>query len=109
MPNNGHLRFPGLPPGSYTMRIEMEGFTPVHETDIRIGAGQQIERNAILNVAGVAESIVVEGLGSRIDTSEAGLGTRFGSEDIRAIPTRRSRVRSASIDAWPASCSLPSR
>ena len=58
-PAKGQLRFPVLPPGSYVMDIEMEGFAPVHEADIRIGAGQQIERYAVLQVAGVAESIVV--------------------------------------------------
>ena len=60
-----------------------------HEEDIRIGAGATIERTAVLNVAGLAESVVVEGAGSRIEARDPGFGTRFGPEDLKAIPTRR--------------------
>ena len=43
----------------------------------------------VLNLAGVAESIVVEGAGSRIEARGSGFETRFGPEDLKAIPTRR--------------------
>ncbi len=33
----GQLRFPALPPGSYVLDIEMQGFATYHEEDIRIG------------------------------------------------------------------------
>ena len=63
----GQLRFPTLPPGSYTLDIEMPGFDTYHEEDISIGAGATIERTAVLHPAGREESIVVEGAGSRIE------------------------------------------
>jgi hypothetical protein len=85
----GQLRFPTLPPGSYMLDIEMQGFAPYHEEDIRIGAGATIERTAVLRLAGVEESIVVEGAGSRIEARDPGFGTRFGPEDLKAIPVRR--------------------
>ena len=90
--DKGHLRFPSLPPGTYTFEIELEGFTRYYEVDMRIGAGATIERPIALTVAGVAESVVVEGTGSRIDPRNPGFGTRFGSEDIDAIPTRRTSM-----------------
>jgi hypothetical protein len=43
-------------------------------------------------VAGVAESIVVEGTGSRIEARNPGFGTRFGTEDLKTIPTRRASM-----------------
>jgi hypothetical protein len=85
----GQLRFPILPPGSYRLDIEMRGFATYHEEDIPIGAGATIERTAVLQPAGREESIVVEGTGSRIDARDPGFGTRFGLEDIEAIPVRR--------------------
>ena len=88
----GQLRFPGLPPGSYVLDIELQGFTTLHEEDIRIGAGATIERTATLKVAGIEQSVVVEGAGSRLDARDPGFGTRFGQEDLRAIPTRRSSM-----------------
>jgi TonB-dependent receptor-like protein/carboxypeptidase family protein len=85
----GQLRFPALPPGSYALDIEMLGFATYHEVDVPIGAGATIERTAVLSVAGVAESLTVEGAGSRIEARGSGFETRFGLDDLRAIPTGR--------------------
>src|SRR5437764_7390728 len=40
----GQLRFLALPPGSYVLDIELQGFATYHEEDIRVGAGSTIER-----------------------------------------------------------------
>ena len=85
----GQLRFPALPAGVYVLDIEAPGFTAYHEEGIRIGAGATIERTALLDVAGVEESLVVEGAGSRIEARGSGFETRFGREDLGSIPTRR--------------------
>ena len=85
----GQLRFPALPPGRYVLDIEFQGFTTYHEEDIPIGVGATIERTAVLKLAGLEESVVVEGAGSRIEARDPGFGTRFGPEDLKAIPTRR--------------------
>jgi hemin uptake protein HemP len=88
----GQLRFLALPPGSYVLDIELQGFATYHEEDIRVGAGSTIERTAVLRIAGVEESIVVQGAGSRIEARDPGFGTRFGPEDLKAIPTRRASM-----------------
>jgi TonB dependent receptor-like, beta-barrel/Carboxypeptidase regulatory-like domain len=88
----GQLRFLTLAPGAYALDIELPGFARFHEEDIAIGAGATIERTVVLQLAGVAESVVVEGAGSRIEARSPGFGTRFGPEDMKAIPTRRSSM-----------------
>jgi hypothetical protein len=85
----GQLRFPALPPGPYVFDIELQGFSPYHEEGISIGAGATIERTAVLTLAGLAESVAVEEAGSRIEARDSGFVTRFGPEDLNAIPTRR--------------------
>ena len=85
----GQLRFPALPPGAYVLDIVARGLGAYHEENIRIGVGATIERTVVLKVAGVEESLVVEGTGSRIEARESGFETRFGSEVLRAIPARR--------------------
>jgi Carboxypeptidase regulatory-like domain/TonB dependent receptor-like, beta-barrel len=85
----GQLRFPILPPGTYALDIELAGFATYHEADVTIGAGATIERTVVLKLAGVAESVVVEGSGSRIEARSSGFETRFKAEDFQAIPTRR--------------------
>ena len=80
---------PGVAPGVYVLDVELTGFAAYHEEDIRIGAGATIERTVELTLAGFAESVVVEGAGSRIDARDTGFRTRFGAEDLDAIPMRR--------------------
>src|SRR5262245_16072564 len=60
----GQLRFAALPPGAYSLDVEMSGFATYHEEDIRIGAGATIERTVVLKLAGMAESLTVQGAGS---------------------------------------------
>jgi len=88
----GQLRFPALPPGPYVLDIEFPGFTAYREENISIGAGATIERTAVLTLAGFAESVAVEGAGSRIEARDPGFGTRFGTGDLDAIPTRRASM-----------------
>jgi len=85
----GQLRFLALPPGLYVLDIEFQGFSTYHEVDVLIGAGATIERTAVLTLAGLAESVAVEGAGSRIEARDSGFMTLFGPEDLKAIPTRR--------------------
>src|SRR5215213_4924759 len=85
----GQWRFPVLLPGTYALDIEFAGFAPHHEADVRIGAGATLERTVVLQVAGVAQSVVVQDSGSRIEARSSGFETRFGPEYLRTIPSRR--------------------
>src|SRR5580765_8360834 len=90
--DKGQLRFPALPPGPYVLDISLPGFATYHEEDIRIGVGSTIERTTVLIIASVEESCVVQASGSLIEARDPGFGTRFGLEDIKAIPTRRASM-----------------
>jgi outer membrane receptor protein involved in Fe transport len=85
----GQLRFPVLAPGSYALTIELPPkFALYREENITIGAGATLERTVVLTLAGVAETVVVEGT-SRIEARSSGFETRFGQEYLKTIPTRR--------------------
>lgn len=90
--DKGQLRFSALPPGSYTLEVHLDGFATHHESGIVIGAGATIARSIKLVPAGFVQSLVVDGTTSRIDARDPGFGTRFGPEDLRAIPSRRSSM-----------------
>ena len=87
--DRGKFRFYVLPPGLYVLDVELQGFAATRDTDIRIAAGSTLERTVVLHVAG-AESVVVEGGGSRIDARSPGFGTSYGPEDWQGTPMRRS-------------------
>jgi TonB-dependent receptor-like protein/carboxypeptidase family protein len=85
----GQLRFPVLAPGSYALAIELPPkFASYREENITIGAGATLERTVVLSLAGVAETVVVEGT-SRIEARSSGFETRFGQDYLTTIPTRR--------------------
>jgi hypothetical protein len=90
--DKGQLRFLALPPGAYAIDVELSGFTAYREAGIAIGVNVTIERTVVLQLAGVAESIVVEGTGSRIDARDSGFASRVGPEDLKTIPTRRASM-----------------
>src|SRR5262245_21363736 len=90
--DKGQLRFPALPPGLYTLDIELTRFAAYHENPFRIGAGASIERTAVLSLAGVAESLTVRGAGSRIEARSSGFETRLEPDHLRTIPTGRSSM-----------------
>ena len=87
----GRFNFLVLPPGRYDITIELSGFATYREPRIEIGAGGTVERLVVMQLAGVAESILVQP-DLRTDARDAGFGTRFGPDDIKAIPTRRASM-----------------
>jgi hypothetical protein len=87
--DRGQFRFPILPPATYVLEIELPGFATYAEADVRIGVGATLERSVVLNVAGIAQSIVVQGSGSRLEARSSGFETRFGPEYLKTIPSRR--------------------
>jgi Carboxypeptidase regulatory-like domain len=120
----GQLRLLGLPPGTYALEIEMLGFAPFHEEGIQIGAGATIERTVVLKLAGVEESVVVEGSGSRIEARDPGFGSRLARRiskrsrcGVLACSTssgpplecRRPRREAARPTASPRSAPVPTR
>ena len=68
----GQLRFPLLPPGTYSLEVEGDGFAPYHEQGIRIGLGATIERRVVLTIANREESVVVQGAGRTSRLAAAG-------------------------------------
>ena len=87
----GQLRFQALPPGIYTLDVELKGFAPYRVSDISIGAGSTREIPVILTAAD-SVSVVVEGTSSRLDARDPGFGTRFTREDFQSTPTRRASM-----------------
>ncbi len=84
----GQLRFPALPPGIYDLEIEFTGFQAYRVKGLSVRPGGTIEQTVILALH-FEESLDVEGEGSRIEARGSGFDSRFGREDIQAIPTRR--------------------
>ena len=84
----GQFRFPVLALGEYALDVGLANLSAYRETGIQIDVQASLERTVVLKLAGIAESISVEG-GSAVDTERSGLSSRFGGHQLSAIPVRR--------------------
>jgi hypothetical protein len=85
----GQFRLRALAPGVYVLDVEAAGFATRREEGITIGAGQTIERIVVVGLATLNATVVVATAGSRLDARSSGFETRFGRDDLLAIPVRR--------------------
>jgi hypothetical protein len=85
----GQYRFPALAPGSYGLVIEIAGFRTYIEEGLRVQVGMTIERNVMLPLAVVAESVTVSAESPLLDTKDSGQSTNYGNEYLENVPVRR--------------------
>jgi Carboxypeptidase regulatory-like domain/TonB dependent receptor len=85
---NGDFILPLLPPGSYTVVFELQGFRTVRQT-ASVAAAQTVPIDVSLGVAGISETVNVE---ATIDNFAqlATVSSSYRAEEIAALPTDRS-------------------
>jgi hypothetical protein len=83
----GSYRVGLLPPGIYSLRLELVGFSTVVREGIQITAGFTATLNVTLSVAPVAETITVRGESPLIDVTNALVSTTFTKELTTILPT----------------------
>lgn len=57
----GAFRFPSLPPGVYTLEVELSGFRTVRQEALRLGLGQALSLALTMELAGAVEEVTVTG------------------------------------------------
>jgi hypothetical protein len=82
---NGEYRLPALPPGNYTLTFTLSGMQTVERPAI-VQLAQTTVVNAVLGVAGVAETVTVTASASLIDRTSAELTSAISSEQIQSLP-----------------------
>ena len=86
---SGEFRFPALPPGTYSVTVELQGFAPSKTEGVVLGAGSTATVDARLKPAQMQESVTVEGSSTLIDVKSAQLRETAGSDIIENVPTGR--------------------
>jgi outer membrane receptor protein involved in Fe transport len=85
----GVFRFAGLSPGLYNMSITMPGFGTYNEEGLRVVVGGTTEKNIVLTVASVSETITVTGESPVVDTKATDISTNYTREWVEMAPIRR--------------------
>ncbi|MBI3403646.1 MAG: TonB-dependent receptor [Acidobacteria bacterium] len=86
---SGRYRFDRLPPGSYRVRIELQGFKTVDRAGILVSASFVVTLNEKLEVGSVSETIIVTGESPTVDIKSNVQQTVMTQAILEGVPTGR--------------------
>ena len=89
---DGQGRFfaPFLTPGTYTVRVELQGFRAAEQRNVEVRLGQRAELNLKMTLGGLSETVEVTGSRAVVDTTNTTVGANIDSEMLARIPVNRS-------------------
>ena len=82
----GRFNFPQLKPGSYTVRVEAQGFEPKQADNVVSGLGQKQTVNFTLRVAQSKQTVEVTSEAPIINTSNANTSTTLNAPALENLP-----------------------
>lgn len=85
----GYYRLQLLPPGTYTVSYELQGFQTFVREGLIVAAGQTTSMNIQLPLASLQQSVTVFGGSPIIDHTSANLGFTTTKDLVQNVPTRR--------------------
>lgn len=85
---DGGARFAALPPGTYSLRLELEGFVPVVEENLALRVGQTLRVNATMQQAQATEQVTVIAQAPLVDVVKTDSSTNIVPEQIQSLPVR---------------------
>jgi len=83
----GEYVFASVDPGTYRLKIVLQGYKTVEQGGIRIGTQQFITMDFTMEVGRVEENITVTASAPVIETSNASQGTVIDSTALQTLPT----------------------
>ena len=83
---DGSYRFPALPPGLYTLTVELQGFSPGKRENVRLLLGQTLTLDHTLAVGGLQESVLVEGAKPIVDVRSSSASKNLPQEVMEFMP-----------------------
>ncbi|MDO8680951.1 MAG: TonB-dependent receptor [Acidobacteriota bacterium] len=87
--SGGVNRFPSLPPGVYSVKVELQGFRSVIREGVNVQVGATVPLDMSLRVATVAETVTVTGTSPVVDTTSANTSVNLGEQLLQGTPGGR--------------------
>ena len=85
----GTYRFPNLPPGTYDLTAELQGFATSHQTAIQVSLAATTELNVQLKVSAQSETVTVTASSPVVDATSTQVATNYSHEWVENAPVRR--------------------
>jgi hypothetical protein len=85
-PSTGEFEFVALPPGTYVLTVEKDGFRRFEQRDLQLLVNVPGSMDVILQVGTVASEVEVSALAETINTIDASLGNAFDQNQVKELP-----------------------
>lgn len=89
----GLYTIPLLPPGSYDVTAQVTGFQTVKQTQVPVTVGSSVTVDLRLGVAGVTETVIVEGGGALVETTSDTRSATLNAAAIENLPINGRRFQ----------------
>jgi hypothetical protein len=85
----GLYRFPSLPPGTYSVKLDLSGFQSILRPNIVVSVGQTTPVDLSLTVAKMSETVTVTGDSPVVDTTSANVSVTLSQQLLQSTPGGR--------------------
>jgi Carboxypeptidase regulatory-like domain len=82
----GRFNFPQLKPGTYSVKVEAEGFDPQQNDNVLSGLGQSQTANFMLKVSDSKQTVEVSGESLLINPGNANTSTNLSAAALENLP-----------------------
>jgi hypothetical protein len=83
----GEYAFVQVEPGTYTLKISMQGFKKIEMKGVRIGTQQFLTMDHTLEVGALEEEVMVEAAAVVLETSNASVASTLDTKTLQTLPT----------------------
>jgi hypothetical protein len=84
--DSGVYSLPSLPPGNYSVRVELSGFKAEQRANVELQVGQVARIDFVLQVGNLTETVEVTGGAPVLQTEDATIGTVIENKRIVDLP-----------------------
>jgi hypothetical protein len=91
-PVTGEFEFLALPPGTYVLRVEKDGFNLYEQRNIQLLVNVPTTVTVLMRVGSVSTQVEVSAEAETINTTDASLGTAFNENQVKQLPLESRNV-----------------
>ena len=82
----GEYEFAALPPGTYSLLVQMAGFRQFEQRNIQLLVNSPTTVNVILEIGAAAQTVEVSAQSVTLNTTDASIGNAFGENQVKELP-----------------------
>ncbi len=84
--NAGEYEFVALPPGTYSLTVELTGFRRFEQKNLQLLVNSPATQNVTLEIGVTTETIEVSAQAVTLNTTDASLGNAFNENQVKQLP-----------------------